>query len=98
TVRLSLTGDRDTSGHEGCLHLLLVALAALFLTESSKHEPQPHPPFGDGAVFLAGILLGRAFVSEALLGAGHLGGESIPDAGEFSLDQLLGQLEAIELV
>ena len=77
-----LVGDRD-----------LVLLADL-----GKHQAEPHPALGDGAIFLARLLLGRAFVGKGAALRLEIALDRVPDVLELVLGQRRRQRELMHRV
>src|SRR5512143_2938538 len=63
-----------------------------------EHEPEPYAPRGDVVIVGFRLLLGRAFVGEAPLGALEVAHHLVPDRLELVVDQGRRQLEAMALI
>src|SRR4029077_4757905 len=79
----NLAGTLDN----GAGDLVLGHRDVVLLADFRKHEPEPHAPFGYGAILVPRLLLGRALVGEAAALRLEIAFDRAPDVLELVLGE-----------
>src|SRR6266436_5597298 len=82
--------------HDGPRYFIVIDLDVVLVADFREHKPEADPPVGYGAVLLASLVLGRAFLLESPVLGLEVRLHGIPDIREFLFDQGRRRLEFVE--